>query len=926
MLHKHHESVRPEPAPAAPKPGVVLTAAQAEAEEAARSIDRADKIQKRMRDVIARSKSRERLLPADESKQPEVPEVTKGEFTFYTDAEGRQRLAPMEAGVYPKGERKRAQLRAKHVLPLEALAQKPAGGAGGSRWAQRLQRLFLRADFKPDWLKDLRNTVKGGRSYSALNKTIPESITKELVGIMQDAQKDFRQVTKSAFNVPYTEPERGARGPRYMEKASFSGRKSWVALNNWFLPLLVEHGLVDKNYIEFLRGRKIPVPTQAAVSAAVREKSRAQGKRPRTGGAVRVSRQKDSGLSPLMIGEAEQGLFQSDMFGRPGIAGPMQTSQSAYLSGANPLQHMNEMNVETGQNRFAHLLHWGIRRTLDSVASDYHRNWVVPKTNHPYQVQMLDGAQANFPEGILKRGVDKEALGNQLAWIAAQDMYTYNSEREAKGFFVPTGVAGPKWDGVYHKKMYDKWQSQGRAAFSHFFRQNQRQLLHMRPYLYDHLSQWMVGKKKAMRPQFGEPEVPVGRDEAGHAVKGYKYYEDNGIKNPLQYMYATNNFLDKTYKTRVEEDEKGHFGEHGTYMNDYEKGLMLRDFQWSEMWDLLDNYKKLDDPSQSKHRRRRTEMQSERPALSQRIHRPRKKKKKRRPPPAEEVLDLTGDTDTFEDLTRPVLVLDPKDAAAPRPPSRSATRSPSPPAPPMPPVQFPAPAQRQFEDQLDLGDEAVDAARPAYELAARNLDEIAVRADNLAPGYYGIGRQHYHLMHDLTGAQPVMGRAHIVRAGPTATSKHWLHDVQGDINEGATALMVKARRGPFKDQHGASQVLDRSAHVMYRRRHRTMEVTVKRGVSASEMDLLLSKIMSQQVSAPGCLVVMVKGNKRYTMGTIGKLRMKTLRALIHECLDQYATCGLHLIEGGRVGSMAKKLVNSTAFKVDMQRHRGLFAL
>ena len=238
----------------------------------------------------------------------------------------------------------------------------------------------------------------------------------------------------------------------------------------------------------------------------------------------------------------------------------------------------------------------------------------------------------------------------------------------------------------------------------------------------------------------------------------------------------------------------------------------------------------------------------------------------------------------------------------------------------------PAPRRRGFAPQLDLGAMLPEPARPAYELAARNLGEVAVRADELASGYYGIGRQHYHLMHDLTGAQPMMGRAHVVRADDSATSKHWLHDVQGDINEGATALMVKARRGPFKDQRGASQVLDRSAHVMYRRRHRTMEVTVKRGVSASEMDLLLSKIMSQQVSAPGCLVVMVKGNKRYSMGTIGKLRMKTLRALIHECLDQYATCGLHLIEAGRVGSMAKKLVNSTAFKVDVQRHRGLFAL
>ena len=132
----------------------------------------------------------------------------------------------MTPGVYPAGERKRAMQRARHVLPLEALAQKPAGGAGGSQWAQRLTGLFLRPDFKPEWLQDLRNTMKSGRSYSAVNKLMPESITKELVGIMQDAQKDFRRTQRTAFNVEYTEPDRGVRETRYIAKAHFSAGRA----------------------------------------------------------------------------------------------------------------------------------------------------------------------------------------------------------------------------------------------------------------------------------------------------------------------------------------------------------------------------------------------------------------------------------------------------------------------------------------------------------------------------------------------------------------------------------------------------------------------------------------------------------------------------------------------------------------------------
>jgi hypothetical protein len=850
-------------------------------------------------------------------------------YQYYTDPEGRNRLVGLAEEHLPPGTttyggstEERAKVRAELVMPLEAVAQQSAGGgvrpdgSPGSKWAQRLNQLFMRADFNPDWLQDAKNNVQFGRAYSAVN--LPKSIGSKLIRIMADARKDFEKAAGSDFNVEYTEPERGIRIERY-KKTNFSWKKSWVALNNWFLPMLVEHGLVTQDYIEMLRGRRVPALNQGQAAADVRRQKRAAGNAPRASGSVRVGRRS----APEYRGHEKSGLYTSAMAGKPVIEGPGQY-HSAYMVGSNPVQHMHEMKTESGLNRFRHLLEWGVQKSIKGRARDYTTDWIKPVENHPFQVQMASGASAQFPTLVVgRRGerrskVDKEALGNQLAWIACQDLYKFHAEQEAKGYKIPTGVAGSQWDTLYSREeqgLYNSWAEGGRASFETYFRRDEQQMRHMRPYLYDHLSDWMVGKRKSMGLEELQPRVRGGgKPKADH-------YRANAVQNPLHHMYSTNKDLDDIYKTLLSEDDKGHFGPEGTYMNEGEKNMMLRDFQWDQTHDLLVNYPQYAREAQAAeqpfhHKQRRQEFVAQPAPVSRRIHTPARRTRPRVPPRA------GGRPPAGPRRAGPKQERSPPRSPAARLDVPSRSRSPTPAPAFVPPVQI----RRGLQPQVDLGAMAPERARPAYELAARNLQEVAVRADELAPGYYGIGRQHYHLMHDLTGAQPMMGRAHIVRADVTATSKHWMHDVEGDINGGATALMVKGRRGPFKDQRGRSQVLDRSAHVLYRRRHRTMEVTVKRGVSDSEMDLLMSKILSQQVSAPGTSMVMVKGNKRYPMGPVSGVRVKTLRSLVYECLDKYSTCGLHLVEGGKVGSMAKKLVNSAAFKVDVQRHRGLFAL
>ena len=59
---------------------------------------------------------------------------------------------------------------------------------------------------------------------------------------------------------------------------------------------------------------------------------------------------------------------------------------------------------------------------------------------------------------------------------------------------------------------------------------------------------------------------------------------------------------------------------------------------------------------------------------------------------------------------------------------------------------------------------------------------------------------------------------HIVQPDSNYSDKHFMLDIEGDINEGQKVLVERSKRGPFKQQRGRSTVMDRSAHVTYRKR------------------------------------------------------------------------------------------------------------
>ena len=172
------------------------------------------------------------------------------------------------------------------------------------------------------------------------------------------------------------------------------------------------------------------------------------------------------------------------------------------------------------------------------------------------------------------------------------------------------------------------------------------------------------------------------------------------------------------------------------------------------------------------------------------------------------------------------------------------------------------------------------------------------------------------------GADPVMGAVHLVRAGGDPSEKHFLFDIEGDVNEGQKRLVAKARRGPFKSHSGASTVMDRSAHVVYRQRKGAMEITVKRGAIARELDLLIAKLKAHMQSVPFTAVVFIRGGKKYRLGKLGDLGLAKLRGMILQALAAFSQCGVHLVEAkSRTGAMYRGSVHGPKFKSRAIRSR-----
>ena len=259
----------------------------------------------------------------------------------------------------------------------------------------------------------------------------------------------------------------------------------------------------------------------------------------------------------------------------------------------------------------------------------------------------------------------------------------------------------------------------------------------------------------------------------------------------------------------------------------------------------------------------------------------------------------------------------------------------------LPPVQ---------EDEKEpLGDVDENEGGPAHEAmieaAGRALDEAEEKAltepyepmynarvplhnynlvaTELQPMNYN-SIAHVHLLQTDNNVAPVMGRVHMVRPQEGFSDKHFMHDIEGDINEGHRVLVERSRRGPFRDQGGRSTIMDRSRHVVYRKRSGVFEITVRSGVIDAELNQLMSKLSTQRSLVGGSKVTIIKGSRRYRMGLLTELDLQYLLKLIAECVDQYGSCGLELTEARPgTGPLYRGNMHKPRFKARTRRKKGI---
>ena len=164
--------------------------------------------------------------------------------------------------------------------------------------------------------------------------------------------------------------------------------------------------------------------------------------------------------------------------------------------------------------------------------------------------------------------------------------------------------------------------------------------------------------------------------------------------------------------------------------------------------------------------------------------------------------------------------------------------------------------------------------------------------------------EHTSYTHLIEGDLAPVGRVHLVALGPDTgdeREQHILTQLDADSNMGAQRLKEQSRRGPFKSHGGRSRVMDRSAHVTYRRRHMALEITIQRGVTQYEMETLVGKLGAHRMSTVGTKLFLIKAGSKKTLGDLARVDLSKLEDKIRKCLDDYRFVGLLLQDTKRRG-------------------------
>ena len=143
---------------------------------------------------------------------------------------------------------------------------------------------------------------------------------------------------------------------------------------------------------------------------------------------------------------------------------------------------------------------------------------------------------------------------------------------------------------------------------------------------------------------------------------------------------------------------------------------------------------------------------------------------------------------------------------------------------------------------------------------------------------------------------------------------HIMRDMWEDVNMGQRRARAKhGRTGPFAKRRGRSRVMHKSANVQGRSRGKLYEATIKRAVTAYELNLVIKKLRVHMRSAVGSILFLHFGKSKKLLGDILSLNMDELRKLIRRKLERHTQVGLEVTDAHMGGALHHPITHSAQF-------------
>ena len=144
-------------------------------------------------------------------------------------------------------------------------------------------------------------------------------------------------------------------------------------------------------------------------------------------------------------------------------------------------------------------------------------------------------------------------------------------------------------------------------------------------------------------------------------------------------------------------------------------------------------------------------------------------------------------------------------------------------------------------------------------------------------------------------------------------SQHFMVQLDADSNMGITTAWKRQEQDPFQAETELqgprlvrSRIMNRSAHVSYRRRKSTLEITISSEPSSFELDTLFARLGAHLNSTYDTIVFLLVGKKKTNLGALDRLNFEALRTRLESLTGRHRQVGVLLVDQKQKGLLHKR--------------------